>query len=567
LAAALAAATLVPPSAQAADGDVLVEFHFQPVADAQIAIWLVDAEGRFVDDVLVTQATGTLGIGNRPGRDDFLSSWRFPYGPRKGVLPIWGHARGKSYPELVFFDDNPADQDSLGWHENSSSSEPYFCRPLSADEHETIKFDTMTCPSPGGFNSDKGRFGSGGSVYPPRSDHTEFDPTHDHEDVHQFAELNDLDAVTRATPRGDAPALFTTVLSAEQAARGPLTAWIEVNLEHDENPDWEFDREEDHYVDTRLSGYGIEWLGQPSIVYKVEFDPLEVGLTATDAYAGYGDLYGENGDVNPPDATISTVNGSGADRLQLFTKNDETFRFGVYSHGEGSEPDPDDPWGECTSRTLPAMTDVELEPVDFDRVRVHFTVPTLDDMTEVMAVRLYYRASEMPLTDETLGMAVQQVPGMDDCGDDIRPGVTTWCEVDELFGATNYQIGIVYEDSCSNASNIVADAVTTPRQEFSVVEGFCFVATAAYGASWDAKVQAMRWFRGRFLETNGVGAGLVAFYYHASPGLARMIAGSAMSRAFARVTLAPAAELAEAITGGAWQASGRRPTRRAGNAH
>lgn len=561
--AALAAVVLASSSAQAAEGDVLVEFHFQPVPDAQIAIWLSDADGNFVKDVLVTQATGTLGIGNRPGRDDFLSSWRFPYGPRKGVLPIWGHARGKTYPALVFHDDNPADQDSLGWHENSSSPEPYFCRPLSAAEHETIAFDTMTCPSPSTFESDKGRFGTETSVYPPRSDHTEFEPGHDHADVHQFPELNDLDAVTRATPRGDAPALFTTVLTPEQAARGPLTAWIEVNIEHDENPDWEFDRVDDHYVDPRLAGYGIEWLGQPSIVYKVEFDPMRVGLTATDAYAGYGDLYGRNGDVNPPDATISTDNGSGADRLQLFTKNGETFRFGVYTHGEGDTPkDPEDPWGECTSRTLPAMTDVEVEAMDFDTVRVHFTVPELEDMTEVMSVRLYYRASEMPLTDDTLGMAIQYVPRQEDCGEEIRPGVSTWCEIPELFGATNYQVGIVYEDSCNNASGVVADSITTPRQEFAVVEGFCFVATAAWGAPWENKVQAMRWFRGRVLESNAVGAALVAFYYHASPGMARLIAESPLSRAVARIALAPAADLAQVVSGTPWMASDRAPTPR-----
>jgi hypothetical protein len=562
LGAALAAAALVPSVAQAAEGDVLVEFHFQPVADAQIAIWLVDAEGAFVKDVLVTQATGTLGIGNRPGRKDFLSSWRFPYGPRTGVLPVWGHARGKSYPALVFHDDNPDDQNSLGWHENSSSPEPFFCRPLSESENDSWRYDMMTCPSPGSFQSDKGRFGGDTSIYPPRSDHTEFEPGHDHEDVHMFPAINDLDSVTRATPPGDAPALFTTVLSAEEAARGPLTAWIEVNIEHDENPDWEFDREDDHYVDTRLSSYGIEWLGQPSIVYKVEFDPLQVGVSATDQYAGYGDQWGDNGDVNAPDATISTANGSGADRLQLFTKNDETFRFGVYSHGENGNHDPEDPWGECTARELPAMTGVELEPVEFDRVRVHFTVPELDGMTDIMRVRVYYRASEMALTDETLGMAIQQEPALEDCGDEIRPGVSTWCEVDELFGATNYQIGIVYEDSCSNASNVVAGSVTTPRQEFSVVEGFCFVATAAYGAPWEGKVQAMRWFRSTVLQSNGVGAALVAFYYHASPGMAAMIAESPVSRALARIALLPAAELAEAVTGTPWLAAGRAPTRR-----
>ena len=538
----------VPTTAAAAEDDVLLEFHFQPVPNAQIAIWLETADGDWVMDVMVTQATGTLGIGNRAGRDDFLSSWRFPYGPRPGVLPIWAHSRGRTYPALVFHDDNPGDQDSLGWHENSSSPEPYFCRPLSESEHETIAFDTMTCPSPSVFQSDKGRFSEAISYYPPRSDHTEFEDGHDHPDVLTFAEMNDLDAVSRATPRGDEPALFTATVPRDVAEGGNLVAWIEVNLEDDQNEDWIFDREADHWVDPRLAGFGIGWKGQPSIVYSVEFDPMQTGLASTDMYGGYGDLLGANGDINAPDSSISTTEGSGADRLQLFTKNDETFRFGVYSHGEEGPPDEpdDDGWGECRPRALPAMTGVELEPIDFDRVRVHFTVPELDDMTEVMNVRLYYRASEMPLTEETASQAIQQVPTLEDCGEDIRPGVTTYCDMDELFGATLYQIGVVYEDSCSNSSNIVADTVTTPQQEFAVVEGFCFVATAAYGAPWAQKVQALRWARDRFLESNELGAQLVDYYYYVSPSLAGMIAESPVARAVARAALSPLAELAEA---------------------
>ena len=129
---------LVAAPARADDDDVLLEIHYEPVPDLQIAIWVTDAEGNFVQDVFVTQSTGTLGIGNRPGRWDFLSSWRFPYGPRPQVLPVWAHARGKTYPALIFHDDDPGDENSLGWHENSSSSEPYHCRPLTAVEQENL---------------------------------------------------------------------------------------------------------------------------------------------------------------------------------------------------------------------------------------------------------------------------------------------------------------------------------------------------------------------------------------------------------------------------------------------
>ncbi|MGB1013574.1 MAG: hypothetical protein ACPG4T_05525, partial [Nannocystaceae bacterium] len=136
---------------QAEAEDVLLEFHYYPVPNAQIAIWIEDANHEHVQDVMVTQATGKLGIGNRPGRSDFLSSWRAPYGARPAALPIWANRRGVKYPKIVFFDDDPQDQDSLGWHENASSPESYFCRPLTPDEHDTISVDTMTCPSPATF--------------------------------------------------------------------------------------------------------------------------------------------------------------------------------------------------------------------------------------------------------------------------------------------------------------------------------------------------------------------------------------------------------------------------------
>ncbi|MEM6991033.1 MAG: CFI-box-CTERM domain-containing protein [Myxococcota bacterium] len=532
------------PPAHAGEDDVLLEFHFTPVPHAQIAIWLETGDGTFINDVFVTQATGSLGIGNRPGRWDFLSSWRFPYGPRPNVLPVWAHRRGKTYPQLVFHDSDPSDQDSLGWHESTSSPEPYYCRPLAPEEHDTISVDTMTCPSPSVFQTDKGRLSSTDSVYPPRNDLTEFEEGHDHADVKTLSALNDLDAVTGATPTGGQPELVTAILS-EDLAQEPVTAWIEVNLEHDGNPDWDFAREDDHFVDPRLSSYGIAYRGQPSVVYRVEIDPRDSGFAGTDAYAGYGDEKGESGTLNPPDASISTEGGSGADRLALYTLNDETFRFGVFSHGPGSRPpDPDEPdWGGCSIADLPPMEPIELEALEFDTVRVHFTVPTMPDGTNVRNLRVFYRAGSMPLTDDNSSSAIQAVPGVEDCSGPLVSGERVWCDLHELFGNQDYQIGVRLEDACSNSSPISTGAVTTPLQEFAQVDGFCFVATAAYGANWADRVRLLRYFRDDTLKTFAIGAAFVRFYYSNSPPIANFIARFELARLMARMTLAPFTEI------------------------
>ncbi|MEM7160607.1 MAG: CFI-box-CTERM domain-containing protein [Myxococcota bacterium] len=545
---------MAAPEAQAADeDDVLVEIHFTPVSNAQIAIWVEDAEGNFIQEVMVTQATGSLGIGNRPGRWDFLSSWRFPYGPRTGVLPIWGHARGRTYPALIFHDDDPSDLESLGWHENTSSPEPFYCRPLSQSEHDTISADTMTCPSPATFQSDKGRLHeTDTSIYPPRNDLTTFEEGHDHEDVQMLSELNDLDAITSATPMGEQPELVTTVIPADLVGQGNLVVKVEVNIEHDENPDWDFSRAGDHYVDPRLENFGIEYLGQPSVLYSVEFDPELAQFTGTDAYAGYGELDGSSGEVHSPDASISMSNGSGGDRLRLYTLNDETFRLGVYSHGPGTGETPpiDTGWGACTLEALPGMPSIELEEIDFDTVRVHFTVPEMLGGADISNVLLYYRVGNVPLTDENSGNAIRQIPPIEQCSGPFVVGEPAWCEVTELFGNHDYQIGLAYEDECGNVSSITSDSIRTPAQEFAQVDGFCFVATAAWGAPWADRVQALRWFRDRYLESNAMGSAFVDFYYYASPALAQTVAKTPLTRAAARVALEPLSDIARLATEG-----------------
>ncbi len=577
------AAGLCAGDARAAD-DLLIELHYKPVPNVQLAIWLEDGAGKFVKDVLVTQVTGKLGLGNRPGIWNFVSSWREPYGPRPSVLPVWAHRRGKTYPKLVFYDTDPGDEESLGWHENTSSAETYYCRPLTASEHEIISVDTMTCPSPAVFKTDKGVFDPvATSPYPPRNDIIEFDKL-DSPDVMKLSGLNDLDAVTAATPPGNLPEFATAMAPASAVGGGPITAYIEVSLEHDENASYDYDREKDHFVDTRLETYGIEYLGQPSVVYKVVFDPRDEGFTGSSSYVGYGDWNGASGTLHPPDATISTDKGSGADRLQLYTLNGETFRFGVYSYGgavgsdtgddtgdTGGDPPTAGPgapgddggatgaddgggaeggggWGNCKPGRLAPVQGLELEGVSFDKVRIDYTIPAQDD-PEFVAIdpAVHVLPGEQPLTDANLSSAQFGTFAVIDPG---AIGQPTTVELSQLWGNYTYQIGVTYKDKCGNRSELAVATITTEAQKFQQVEGFCFLATAAFGASWVTQVQALRWFRDAYLKGSPIGRDLVRFYYSYSPPLARVVHHQPVLRGMVRVVVQPLADMARLSTRG-----------------
>jgi len=531
------------PQTATADDDLLIELHYKPVANAQIAIWLEDKDGEHVQDLLVTQATGKLGIGNRPGIWNFVGSWRAPYGPRVSVLPIWAHRRAHPYPQVIFFDDDPGDEESLGWHENTSTAENYYCRPLTQDEHDVISVDTMTCPSPNVFQTDKGKFASGQtSPYPPRNDLITFEPGVDSPDAEMFAAINDLDAVTAATPPGDRNEFITATIPAALADRGPLTAWIEVSLEHDENDDWQFDRDSDHFVDSRLASYGVEYLGQPSVVYKLSFDPRTEGFQGTSDYHGYGDWDGKTGAVHSPDDTISRDGGSGADRLQRYGLNGQSFRFGVYAYGLDGTDTGDDGWGTCKAGSLPPIEDLSLEGMSFDKVRVHYTIPTGQSPGfELTKLRVYLLTGEEELTKDRLGAAYERSFG---AAEIAAPGTSGSVDVDQLWGNYTYQVGVTYQDKCANESALETASITTAPQKFQQVEGFCFLATAAYGAAWVAQVQALRVFRDIILKASPMGRDMVRFYYTYSPPLARVIHHQPLLRGMVRVVVQPVADLA-----------------------
>ncbi len=540
--------------AAAEEDTSVVAFHYKPVPDLQIAIWIEDADGNFIRDVFITQATGKLGIGNRPGIWNFLSSWRFPYGPRTNVLPVWGHHRGVTYPKIVFHDPKEGYQDSLGWHESTSSDENYFCRPLTADENEVI-LDVMSCPSPTSFHSDKGMFVEGEtSVYPPRNDLLEVDPERDHLDVGSFADLNDLDAVTGATPSGTSPTFEAITLARDDVGEGPLVAWIEVSLEHDENSSWDFDRETDHYVDTKLAGYGIEWLGQPSVVYRVEFLPGEAGYTVTDSFYGYGSFEGDSGEISPPDATISVSGGSGADRLQRFSHDGREGRFGIEASGwSPTDGGGGGGSGGCATEPLPPVIDLHASPRTFDQVELKFEMPAgIPSDIELHRLNVYYYVGEQAMDEFSLDAAlVQEFTICEDADDqecDIHiEGGHASLAVDQLWGDYSYQFAVVYEDRCSFESQPAMTEATTPLQKFQTIDSFCVIATAAWGASWYDEVAALRSLRDRVLKPSRLGSAFIGAYYSYGPSVAWWLSKNTYARGVTRVLLSPLASAAKLI--------------------
>jgi len=233
----------------------------------QIAVWLQDSSGAFVDTLMVTNATSVRGIGNRPGRWDFLSGPLFPYGKRTMSLPIWAHARGKTYSTLFMQEEICAvggpGESCLGWHESYSSTDFYYCRPLQQGEVQAALGaevnDAITCASR--FNSEKGKFDPTMplSYYPPRSDLTTF-TSNDGSDPPTFAAINDLDVVASATP------LYGSVYNGTWSVPstlppGDYTLMVEVNKEYDSNGSH---LHPDFADSSHLPGYGTDGnFGQP----------------------------------------------------------------------------------------------------------------------------------------------------------------------------------------------------------------------------------------------------------------------------------------------------------------
>jgi hypothetical protein len=552
------AATLLAPARALAQTCMTLSYTFQPDCyrpdpssacvqtvthldlGPQIAVWIQSADGtQFVDTLMVTNLTAVRGIGNRPGRWDFLSAPLFPYGKRQMALPIWAHARGVLYDTVMMTEAVCAvggtgfpGESCLGWHEPYSSNEPYFCRPLQAGE---INVDAISCASP--FHSEKGKLDpTTKSYYPPRGDLTTFTAV-DGTDPPTYAAINDLDAVAAATPLYGGPYSGTWTVPSDLAP-GDYAVVVEVNKEFDSNasnlhPD---------YVDPNLAAYGIEGnFGQPSVIYQI---PIHIDLTsgtpaqaAVSQIAGYGDWSGATGTINPPDGTISTTDlGSGEGRLLQIDGPGGTGRVHVgLSPCLGCTPPP--PVPSAVADLTPAVGGLTATAATFSFSNAQ------SNGGPVWSYQIRYMAGiSMTDGDFAAAISVQQVlPG--------SPGSPASFSIPGLRANTEYVVGVRAVDGCGQTSAIVEATFQTPAMQFTQLSG-CFVATAAWGSALGPEVTALRRVRDRLRPASVVFATATDLYYRSGPAAADVLRRSDTARALVRRFLGPVGAAAEAATQG-----------------
>jgi hypothetical protein len=356
-------ACLSLPAAAKADKPLLV--RFTPTPRAQIAMWVEDEAGNFMGTVRLTDAVALRGIGNRPGALQMNSGFRWPYGRREGVLPIWAHRRAAApgaelFPFVIFQNRyvNTLSTEPAEGHASrtvsDSSRDDYFCLSFNKAYANQDALDAVSCASV--FNSDKGRYmteadiaagyfepfdatpGVDGtralplfSFYPPRRDVTGL-LTYDHADASRFlqdanAVMPELDAISMATLQGDVARTLQVMLPGSWP-EGSYFLFVEVNTEGDHNETYSAEAypkpDPDHtsmYWDSYARGYGYPYRGQPSVVYRLAFELDAFGGTySVDEPIGYSDVQGLDGELRPMDATITDDPaghpGSGADRLR-----------------------------------------------------------------------------------------------------------------------------------------------------------------------------------------------------------------------------------------------------------
>lgn len=352
----LASIAAYPASADCPQSGV-VELRFTPTGRAQIALWVERADGVVMQTVRLTQAVAYRGIGNRPGAMQFNSGFRWPYGRREGVLPVWAHHRaaiaGNDFPRVIFQD--RLSEGHASRSSNDYSSDDYFCLSFQKENSKKEALDAVSCASI--LRTDKGRYVtqndlskgyaepsqdgdgtgaprplSGRSLYPPRRDVERCvgSGCYDHPDLAQYRSdalrvMPEIDAVTMATPADGSSQAVPWFVPPDWAA-GDYVAYLEVNVEGDYNDSYNpqlfpTPTQPAGAWDSWAQNYGYPYRGQPSVVYAVPFRiGADGGSFSASAPMGYGSLDGVDGEIRPLDGSISddprALPGSGADRLR-----------------------------------------------------------------------------------------------------------------------------------------------------------------------------------------------------------------------------------------------------------
>ncbi|MEO8548956.1 MAG: fibronectin type III domain-containing protein, partial [Kofleriaceae bacterium] len=441
---ALLVSCLAAGAAHAEDRRCL-DVQFTPADNLQIVAWIADATGAYIDTVYVTQQIGTFGLGNRPGRFDFNSGPAWPYGRRITTFPVWSHANGQAFSQVIYqndLDEDPAScfsmmgtdyphcpENDLSHPIDNSSSEAHFCRPMMPTEPG---WDTGTCATRA-VGTDKGRFSTipEKTGYPPRSDLTAFDHV-DSPAAHTYKMLNPFDAVSQPTPIGGtashAPWPIPTSLPA-----GDYVLFVETAKEFDFNATYN----ETTYpppIGIFWAEYGKPFRGQPSVVYRVPFTIAADATSSTTLdYAGYGDPDGKTGTLHPPDATITNdTPGTGGSRLQLVADDPDMYRVRVIVNPHISD-------------TGPALPDaLTATDVQASAISLSFVAPGVGSPAErVSGYEIRIRAStEMTADNFATSMPVTAKVTAED------PGHLQTLDLTGLLPETDYWIGVRAFDGC-----------------------------------------------------------------------------------------------------------------------
>jgi len=534
-----------------------VEVAFRPIKNLQIAVWVEDPLGNYVATLYVTRLTGTFGLANRVGNHFLHSAVRFPYGRRDMVLPVWAHKRNKTYgfvtmggaagyspatcPNTIADGSKACDDNTIAFHAGVSSTEPFYCSPSGGMiSTGTGGVDVVSCAS--GFFGSKGAYLPGEvSYYPPRADLTSFNGN-DGPDAKAFSSVNDLTAVSGATPQ--LQTLLDPPIRWRPFADGQYVIKVEMSLESDTNTFHNYT----YCVDDQNSGmtcggfnsYGHDFIGQPSVIYSV---PITVGADPdeqiTSSYEGYSEYVmatGSTGKELPPDMTISDSPGTGAGRLLDTTDGGKTFRLRVRSSPTCDPGNPGDGGvGGCTAPGAPENLVLTPGATSID---VSFASASTGASTNRFDVR--YRDAAIDDSSFTLANPSDQTPPPPG-----QQGSTVSTTISGLKPQQNYYVAVRAFSTCDAPSPIAVASTATSMQKFVVLHG-CFIATAAFGSSMAKELDGLRAMRDGALLTNPLGRLAVGAYYAMSPPIARAIATDERLRAGARTLLQPAVALARA---------------------
>ncbi len=534
--AALAAAT-----AARAQQRPTVEVRFNPaVSNLQMAVWVEDSTGHYVDTLYVSRSTGSLGLANRPGTATFKTDFRFPYGRRDMVLPVWAHRRDHHYGYVVMggkagnsiatceasgITGTDCDDLTIGYHFGVSSPEPFYCSPRGGVTMKVNGVDVVSCAS--AFYGCKGAYADAPlfSLYPPRADLTSFESDHDGPDAMKFSSVNDLVAVSGATPAG--AAIIDPPIRWTPPDDGPFVAWVEMSAEKDFNMYHNHPNTDDEHGE--LNGYGQPFLGQPSILYAVPFTvaATSADVELTSSYAGYSDWDGASGTLHPPDFTISDTPGSGAGRLLDNVDKAGAWRVKVDVVPAGMVI--------CDSPRAP--TGLTLTPHS-NALELAFASAASGPPTN----RFDVRYSDKPITEDNF---LDATPSSDTPPPVGAQGSTVQTLIGGLRPQIQYFVAVRAISMCGAVSPIATAQASTTMATFVTLHG-CFIATAAYGTPLAGELDVLRRLRDRRLLTNPLGQLAVATYYAFSPPVANAIASDERLRAAARRVIAPLVEAARA---------------------